>query len=83
MRDDWKNSAPHLRQARADAQSSVESLAKASEALRLFTTVNESTRTNPARQELLESIEKRLVKVRYEITEIDRLIEELENAWRE
>jgi hypothetical protein len=45
--------------------------------------VNESAQTNLARQEFLESIEKRLVKARYEITEIDRLIEQLENAGSE
>ncbi len=56
---------------------------KASAALRLFMAVNESAQTNPARQEHLESIEKRLVKARYEITEIDRQIKELENAWGE
>jgi len=74
---------PHLCQARDEAQTGIKKLEKASEALKLFMDVNESARTNPARQEHLESIEKRLVKARFEIVEIDRLIEELENAWRE
>ena len=81
--DDWKKSLPQLRQARSDAQRAIENLAKASEALQLYMAVNESAQTNLARQEYLESIEKRLVKARYEITEIDRLIEQLERAGSE
>jgi signal recognition particle GTPase len=81
--DDWKKSLPQLRQARSDAQRAIENLAKASEALQLYMVVNESAQTNLARQEYLESIEKRLVKARYEITEIDRLIEQLEKAGSE
>jgi hypothetical protein len=81
--EDWKKSLPHLRQARSDAQRAIENLAKASEALQLYMVVNESAQTNLARQEYLESIEKRLVKARYEITEIDRLIEQLERAGSE
>ncbi len=83
MRNDWKNSLPHLHQARAEAQRGIQYLAKASEALRLFRTANESAQTIPARQDYLESIEKRLVRARYEITEIDRLIEQAEIAWGE
>jgi hypothetical protein len=83
MKDDWKKSLPHLRQARHEAQTGIKKLEKASEALKLFMDDNESARTNPARQDHLESVEKRLVKARFEIVEIDRLIEELENAWRE
>jgi hypothetical protein len=81
--EDWKKSLPQLRQARSDAQRAIENLAKASEALQLYMVVNESAQTNLARQEYLESIEKRLVKARYEITEIDRLIEQLERAGSE
>ncbi|MGC1863735.1 MAG: hypothetical protein WA733_22090 [Methylocystis sp.] len=88
MGNEWKNddcekSLPQLRQARGDAQRAIENLAKASEALQLYMVINESAQTNLARQEYLESIEKRLVKARYEITEIDRLIEQLERAGSE
>ncbi len=83
MRNDWKNSLPHLQQARADAQRGIKHLENSSEALRLFRTANESAQTIPVRQDYLESIEKRLVSARYEITEIDRLIEQAEIAWSE
>jgi len=81
--NDWKDSLPGLQQARSDTQRGIENLEKASEALKLFLGVDESARTSPARREHLESIERRLVKARYEISEINRLIEEMESAWRE
>ncbi len=83
MQDNWTNSLPYLHQARADAQRAVERLEKVSEALRLFRTANESAQAILARQDYLESIEKRLISARYEITEIDRLIEQAEIAWSE
>ncbi len=83
MQEDQKDPALNLRQARADAQRGIEDLEKASEALRLYGTTSEGVRYNPARQEHLDEIERRLVKARYEITEIERLIEEIETAWGE
>ena len=76
--DDWRGSLPHLKQARAEALAGICKLGNEAEKLRDFMERNVTAAENPARQQHIAALSKRIVIIQNELEEIQKSIDELE-----